>query len=57
MLCINIGLLEVFEEMNRVIEQRDMRPAIGGRLGFEEAQEACPCLDIAAPRGKVTIRM
>jgi NADPH:quinone reductase-like Zn-dependent oxidoreductase len=54
---IYVGSREMFEEMNRAIAQRGLRPSLGQSFGFEEARAAYEYLSSAAHTGKVTLRM
>jgi NADPH:quinone reductase-like Zn-dependent oxidoreductase len=53
---IYVGSREMFEEMNRAIDQHRMRPHIARVFGFEGAREAYDYLASAGHTGKVVIR-
>jgi NADPH:quinone reductase-like Zn-dependent oxidoreductase len=53
---IYVGSREMFEEMNRAIDQHRMRPHIAKVFPFEQARSAYDYLASAAHTGKVVIR-
>ena len=53
---IYVGSREMFEEMNRALEQHRLRPVIGGRFAFDEARAAYEFLESGRHTGKVVIR-
>ena len=52
---IYVGSREMFEEMNRAIEQSGMRPPIGARFGFDEARAAYDHMVAGAHFGKIVV--
>jgi NADPH:quinone reductase-like Zn-dependent oxidoreductase len=53
---IYVGSREMFEEMNRAIEQHRLRPHVDRAFGFAEARAAYDHLAAAGHAGKVVIR-
>jgi NADPH:quinone reductase-like Zn-dependent oxidoreductase len=53
---IYVGSREMFEEMNRAIDQHRLRPHIDRAFGFEQARAAYDHLAAAGHTGKVVIR-
>ena len=53
---IYVGSRDMFEAMNRAIEQNSMRPVIDRTFGFDEARTAYEYLQSGAHFGKVTIK-
>ena len=52
---IETGSREMFEEMNRFIESRRLRPVIDGRFAFEEAPAALTRLESGRHFGKIVV--
>ena len=52
---IETGSREMFEEMNRFIESRRLKPVIDRTFAFEEAREALKYLESGAHFGKIVI--
>jgi NADPH:quinone reductase-like Zn-dependent oxidoreductase len=52
-----VGPRDVFESMNRAIEQHGMRPVVGRVFPFQEAPEALRYLESGRHFGKVVIRL
>ncbi|HEX8772608.1 MAG TPA: NAD(P)-dependent alcohol dehydrogenase [Pyrinomonadaceae bacterium] len=53
---IETGSREMFEEMNRFIESRQLKPVIDKIFAFEEAREALKYLESGAHFGKVAVK-
>lgn len=52
---IEVGSAEMFEEMNRFIESRQLKPVIDRTFAFSEAREALKYLESGAHFGKVAL--
>jgi NADPH:quinone reductase-like Zn-dependent oxidoreductase len=52
---IETGSREMFEEMNRFIEENDIKPVIDRIFRFDDVREALNYLDSGAHFGKVVV--
>jgi NADPH:quinone reductase-like Zn-dependent oxidoreductase len=54
---VRVGSREMFEAMNRRIDEIELRPVINGVLNFSEAVEAFRLLESKTHFGKIVLRM
>jgi NADPH:quinone reductase-like Zn-dependent oxidoreductase len=52
---ILVGSRRMFEDMNRFIEEKDIKPVIDKTFGFAELREAMRCMESGAHFGKVVV--